>query len=388
MLATTHDATIPMHRMGPLHAARVAVNIVSFPGTTRFVQLAEPLALESGAQLYDVTLAYRTWGKLNAARDNAVLVCHALTGSADADQWWPGLIGPGRALDPAREFIVCSNVLGGCYGSTGPGDINPVTGRRYGGAFPNISVRDIVRAQAELLTQLGVTRLALVIGGSLGGMQTLEWAALYPERVGAIVAIGCGARQSPWAIAWSAAQRQAIYADPNWKDGSYSPAAPPAAGLAAARAMAMVSYRHWSEFDTRFGRAQHDNGEFEVESWLQHHGDKFVERFDAASYVTLTRAMDTHDLDLGRDRGRSDLSAVQAPALIVGINSDVLYPLVEQQELAALLPNAELAVLDSPCGHDAFLIETERLNQQVAKFRARLHAPKLHLVEESRACLP
>lgn len=360
------------------------MKIVTFPGTTRFVQLAEPLALENGAQLYDVTLAYRTWGKLNAAHDNAVLVCHALTGSPDADQWWPGLIGPGRALDPARDFIICSNVLGGCYGSTGPTDINPVTGRRYGGAFPNISVRDIVRAQAGLLTQLGVTRLALVIGGSLGGMQTLEWAALYPERVGAIVAIGCGARQSPWAIAWSAAQRQAIYADPNWKDGSYSPAVPPAAGLAAARAMAMVSYRHWSEFDTRFGRAQHDNGEFEVESWLQHHGDKFVERFDAASYVTLTRAMDTHDLC----RGRDDLSAVQAPALIVGINSDLLYPLAEQKELAALLPNARLEVLESACGHDAFLIETSHLNQLVTECRAHPNVPNLHLVEESRKCLP
>ncbi|MDE1886598.1 MAG: homoserine O-acetyltransferase [Gammaproteobacteria bacterium] len=348
--------------------------LASFSEETRFVQLPEPLALECGAQLQDATLAYRSWGQLNAARDNAVLVCHALTGSPDVDQWWPGLFGPGRALDPARDFILCSNVLGGCYGSTGPGDINPATGRRYGSAFPATSVRDMVRAQARLLDALGIARLALVIGGSLGGMQALEWAALYPERVGALVSIGCGVRQSPWAIAWSEAQRQAIFADPNWRGGDYAPAAPPAAGLAAARAMAMVSYRHWREFQHRFGRNRQDNGRFQIESWLQHHGEKLTRRFDAASYVTLTRAMDTHDLA----RGRGELSSVNAPALVVGIISDLLYPLAEQQELVALLPNAELEVLDSPHGHDAFLIETERLNRLVMEFRAALVPPAQH----------
>lgn len=385
MLATTRDATIPMLRMGSLHAARVAVNTDTlFSDETRFAQLSEPLTLECGARLHEVTLAYRSWGQLNATRDNAVLVCHALTGSADADQWWPGLLGPGRALDPEREFILCSNVLGGCYGSTGPGDINPATGRRYGGAFPVVSVRDMVRAQARLADELSIVRFALVIGGSLGGMQALEWAALYPERVSTLAAIGCGVRQSPWAIAWSEAQRQAIFADPNWRGGNYSPATPPIAGLAAARAMAMLSYRHWREFEKRFGRRQCD-GVFEISSWLRHHGDKLVKRFDAASYVTLTRAMDTHDLA----RDRSDLSVLSMPALVVGITSDLLYPLAEQQELAALLPNAELEVLDSPHGHDAFLIETEQLNQLVAEFRtSRTKAPALHLIKEPRLCLP
>ncbi|HKT32165.1 MAG TPA: homoserine O-acetyltransferase [Gammaproteobacteria bacterium] len=358
--------------------------VASFSEETRFAQLPEPLALECGARLHEVTLAYRSWGQLNATRDNAVLVCHALTGSADADQWWPGLLGPGHALDPEREFILCSNVLGGCYGSTGPGDINPATGRRYGGAFPVVSVRDMVRAQARLADELGIVRFALVIGGSLGGMQALEWAASFPERVGALVAIGCGVRQSPWAIAWSEAQRQAIFADPNWCGGNYSPATPPIAGLAAARAMAMLSYRHWREFEKRFGR-RHRDGTFEIESWLRHHGDKLVKRFDAASYVTLTRAMDTHDLA----RDRSDLSVLSMPALVVGITSDLLYPLAEQQELAALLPNAEPEVLDSPHGHDAFLIETEQLNQLVAEFlTSRTKAPALHLIEEPRLCLP
>ena len=340
--------------------------LAAFSAETRFVQLDAPLPLESGAQLHAVTLAYRTWGQLNAARANAVLVCHALTGSADLDRWWPGLLGPGRALDPARDFIVCSNVLGGGCGTTGPGDINPVSGRRYGSKFPAVSVRDMVQAQARLLDELGIARLALVIGGSLGGMQALEWAALYPERVGAIVAIGCGARQSPWAIAWCEAQRQAIFADPNWRGGDYSPAASPAAGLAAARAMAMLSYRHWREFDKRFSRRRREDGAFEIESWLRHHGEKLVRRFDAASYVSLTRAMDSHDLA----RGRGGVPALTQPALVVGITSDLLYPLTEQQELAALLPNAELAVLDSPHGHDAFLIETDTLDRQLREFRA------------------
>jgi homoserine O-acetyltransferase/O-succinyltransferase len=340
----------------------------AFSAETHFVQLAEPLPLECGAHLHGVTLAYRSWGRLNTARDNAVLVCHALTGSADVDQWWPGLLGPGLALDPKRDFILASNVLGGCHGSTGPGDLSPVTGQRYGGTFPAVSIRDMVRAQAVLLDKLGIAKLALVIGGSLGGMQVLEWAALYPRRVAAIVAIGCSVRQSPWAIAWSEAQRQAIYADINWRGGDYSHTAPPVAGLAAARAMAMLSYRHWREFQRRFGRQQREDGVFEIESWLRHHGDKLVRRFDAASYVTLTRAMDSHDLA----RGRDGVPVLSMPALVVGISSDLLYPPAEQQELAALLPNAKLALLRSAHGHDAFLMHTDVLSRRVLAFRASL----------------
>ncbi|MDE2460967.1 MAG: homoserine O-acetyltransferase [Gammaproteobacteria bacterium] len=354
-----------------------------FSDEARFLTLSA-FTLESGEILSQVTVAYRAWGRLNAASDNAVLMCHALTGSADVDQWWAGLFGPGRALDPARDFIVCSNVLGGCYGSTGPRSINPVTRKPYGGQFPAVSVRDMVRVQAQWLDALGIAQLQLVIGGSLGGMQALEWAALYPERVNAVVAIGCGVRQSPWAIGWSEAQRQAIFTDPNWRGGDYSPTTSPTAGLAAARATAMLSYRHWREFEKRFGRRRRD-GTFEIESWLRHHGDKLVKRFDAASYVTLTRAMDTHDLT----RGRENFSALTMPVLVVGIVSDLLYPLAEQQELAALLPNAELEVLDSPHGHDAFLIETEHLNQLMTEYRApHTKTPALHLIKESRLCVP
>ena len=347
--------------------------------------LPGPVELEGGETLPQVTVAYRSWGRLNPAGDNAVLVCHALTGSADLTQWWPDLLGPGKALDPARDFIVCSNVLGSCYGSTGPASPDPHTGRRYGAGFPAVTVRDLVRVQAALLDALGVKELALVVGGSLGGMQALEWAALHPERVRAAAAISVGPRQSPWCIALSEAQRQAIYADARWRDGGYDPADPPAAGLAAARMAAMVSYRHWDEFERRFGREQAEGGRFQVESWLRHHGEKFIARFDAASYVALTRIMDSHDL--GRERGGLSraLAAIRVPLLVVGCTSDVLYTPDEQRELAWHVPGAELAWLESPHGHDAFLIETERLDGLLREFRARRRRPA-HTLWSAHPC--
>ena len=345
----------------------------------RFLTLPEPVELEGGGTLPQVTVACRTWGRLNRAGDNAVLVCHALTGSADIEQWWPDLLGPGKALDPSRDFIVCSNVLGGCYGSTGPTSLSPDTGRRYGARFPAVTVRDLVQVQAALLDQLGVAELALVLGGSLGGMQVLEWAALHPDRVRAAAAISVGARQSPWCIALSEAQRQTIYTDARWRDGGYDPADPPAAGLAAARMAAMVSYRHWQEFDARFGREPAEAGGFQVESWLRHHGAKFTARFDAASYVALTRVMDSHDLGRGRGGVARALSALRVPLLVVGSSSDVLYTPDEQRELAWHVPGAELAWLESPHGHDAFLIETGRLDGLIRDFRQRRRAAARNL---------
>jgi homoserine O-acetyltransferase/O-succinyltransferase len=337
----------------------------------QFLTLPEPVELEGGETLPQVTVAYRTWGRLNPAGDNAVLVCHALTGSADVEQWWPGLLGPGKALDPARDFIVCSNVLGGCYGSTGPTSLNPRTGRRYGASFPAVTVRDLVRVQAMLLDELGVTALELVLGGSLGGMQVLEWTALHPERLRAAVAISVGAQQSPWCIALSEAQRHAIYADARWRDGGYDPADPPAAGLAAARMAAMVSYRHWDEFGARFGRETTPEGGFQVESWLKRHGEKFVARFDANTYVTLTRIMDSHDLGRGRGGVAAALARLRVPLLVVGAGSDVLYTPDEQRELAWHVLGARLALLDTPHGHDAFLIETDALNNLIRDFRPK-----------------
>jgi homoserine O-acetyltransferase len=338
---------------------------------TRYQRLRGPVALDSGAVLPEVTVAYRTWGRLSPEGTNAVLVCHALTGSADVDRWWSPLLGPGRALDPDRDFVVCSNVLGGCYGTTGPASPRPDTGRRWGGSFPDVSVRDVVRVQAALLETLGVRRLRLVVGGSLGGMQVLEWALLFPDRVEAIVPIAVSARHSAWCIALSEAQRQAIYADPRWRGGHYPGDDPPEAGLAAARAIAMCTYRSRASFEARFGRRAAPAGPFAVESWLHHHGRALVDRFDANTYVTLTRAMDTHDVGRGRGGWRAALATVAAPALVVSIDTDVLYPPAEQEELAAALPAAQLATLDSPHGHDAFLIEAEATNALVAEFRAR-----------------
>jgi homoserine O-acetyltransferase/O-succinyltransferase len=334
--------------------------------------LAGPFELESGARLPSVTVAYRTWGRLDPTGDNAVLVCHALTGSADVDRWWGGLLGPGRALDPDRDFVVCSNVLGGCYGTTGPTSPRPRGRGRWGADFPAVTVRDIVRVQGALLDALGVKRLRLAIGGSLGGMQSLEWALLFPERVLAIAPIAVSARHSAWCIGLSEAQRQAIYADPRWRDGYYPVGNGPETGLAVARQIAMCTYRSRASLESRFSRDDADGGGFAVEGWLHHHGRALVERFDANTYVTLTRAMDTHDVGRGRGGWREALATVRAPALVLSIDTDVLYPPVEQEELAAALPAGRLVRLGSPHGHDAFLIEGEAVNALVSGFRKQV----------------
>jgi homoserine O-acetyltransferase len=221
---------------------------------TRWYVPPGPFLLESGARLDRLQVAYRTWGRLSPAGDNAVVVCHAFTGSADADRWWSKMFGPGRALDPERDFVLCANILGSCYGTTGPASIDPATGRPYLGAFPAITVRDMVRVQGELCRALGVRQVRSVIGGSLGGMQVLEWALLFPDLVRSVVPIACSARHSAWAIGLSEAQRQAIVADRRWAGGRYDPADPPVAGLAAARMMAMCTYRGWESFEERYGR--------------------------------------------------------------------------------------------------------------------------------------
>ena len=337
---------------------------------TFHLELLGPFELESGTSLPRVRIAYRTWGTLDEDGSNAVLVCHALTGSADVDLWWGGLLGPGRALDPDKDFIVCSNVLGSCHGTTGPSSPRPDGGGLWGPDFPAVTVRDMVRLQATLLDALGVRRLRLVLGGSLGGMQVLEWALLYPDRVEAIAPIATSGRHSAWCIALSEAQRQAIQVDP-------------VLGLAVARAIAMCTYRSRASFEARFGRRLREPGLFEVESWLQHHGEDLATRFDADAYVTLTRAMDSHDVAHGREtRGTYEevLRSIDVPALVVTIDSDILYPPEEQIELASLLPAARLATLRSPHGHDAFLIDVEALNNLVAGFRAA--------VKGGVACVP
>ncbi len=338
------------------------------------------LLLENGERLPSLEVAYHTWGRLSPLGDNAVVVCHALTGSSDAADWWKPLFGAGRALDPERDFIVCPNVLGSCYGTTGPTSISQASGRRFGPSFPRITIRDMVRAQAALIAHLGVTRIRMVIGGSMGGMQALEWAAMYPELVETVVPIAASGRHSAWCIGLSEAQRQAIYADPLWNNGNYAPEHPPVGGLAVARMMAMCTYRSRKNFESRFGRNRAGHELFEIESYLQHQGGKLVARFDANAYVALTWAMDSHDLARGRGDYQLALKQLRQPALVVSITSDVLYPPEEQLELAQLMPQAELALLEAPHGHDSFLIEMETLSRLVADFR-RLH-------EERRASAP
>jgi len=336
---------------------------------TKFYQLSQPLPLESGATLTGVHVAYRTWGELNACGDNGVLICHAFTGWADADDWWGPLFGPTGAIDPEQDFIVCSNILGSCYGTTGPTSINPETGTPYGPSFPEITIRDMVHLQALLVKEhLGIKSLRLVIGGSLGGMQVLEWALLYPETVQALVPIATSGRHSAWCIGLSEAQRQAIYADPHWQGGHYTDDASPTQGLAVARMMAMSTYRSWESFTARFGREYDTSEQFKIASYLQYQGQKFVERFDANTYITLTRAMDTHDVaGVGRNY-TSVLQGIHQPTLVVAIDSDILYPPVEQQELTNLIPNAKLVQLKSTHGHDGFLIDMTDLNELVVSW--------------------
>jgi homoserine O-acetyltransferase len=352
---------------------------------TRFVDLPGELALELGGRLPALRIAYRTWGTLDADGANAVVVCHALTGSADADLWWTRLFGPGRALDPERDFVVCSNILGSCYGTTGPTDIDPATGGPWLGTFPAITVRDMVRVQHALATALGVNRIRTVIGGSLGGMQVLEWALLHPEMVESAVFVASTGRHSAWCIGLSEAQRQAIYADPRWKGGRYDPAEPPTAGLAVARMMAMLSYRSQPSFEMRFARRPQTEDLYAIESYLRYQGQQLVDRFDAATYVTLTKAMDTHDVSRGRGDYEDVLRSVRQPMLVVSIDSDVLYWPWEQREVASLVPNARLALMDSPHGHDAFLIDVDRLNDMVADFRGRSRPVRIRAAAEAPA---
>ncbi len=325
---------------------------------TQLLHSLEPFQLDFGETLPELQVAYRTWGRLSPGQDNAVLVCHALTGSADVDLWWPGVLGPGRALDPARDFVICSNVLGSCYGTTGPSSLDPTSGTVWGERFPEITVRDMVRAQALLLDALGVRRLALVVGGSLGGMQVLEWGVMYPERVAAMIPIATAGRSSAWCLAFSEAQRAALQAANCGRRG-----------LAVARMIAMCTYRSPAELAARFGRTASTAEGFAVQGYLRHQGEKLVARFDPHAYRVLLRAMDTHDVSRWRGEYEAVLRRVEVPALVLSIDSDVLFFPEEQQELARLLPRAELVTLASRHGHDGFLVDADAVNAAIVAFR-------------------
>ncbi len=322
---------------------------------TRVWTCDDAFVLESGATLSSPQVAYRTWGRLNAAADNAVIVLHALTGSADVDRWWPDLVGTGKTCDPERDFIIAPAALGGCYGSTGPASLRPGSNELWGSAFPAVSVRDMVEIERRLVTALGVKRIALVIGGSLGGMRALEW-ALMDARVDAVAAIGAPAAHSAWAIAWNHVARLAI-------------ASHPESGLAVARAAAMISYRSFASLEHRFGRATGATGAYAVEAWLEQHGARLVDRFDPDAYVTLSRAMDGHDIQRGREAIRKIVRSRKIRAVFVALADDVLYPPKEVRALARLWPASEFALLPTAHGHDGFLIDAARLNDLLVRFR-------------------
>jgi len=330
--------------------------------------LNKPFVTESGFLFENPEVAYKTWGELNERRDNVVVICHALTGHSAADEWFPGLIGEGRVCDPSDHFIICINVPGSCYGSVGPKSVNPKTGRPFQGDFPDLTIRDFVRFQQAVLDQLGVEGIHFVIGASMGAMQVLEFAVMDP-RVRAAIPISAGKAHSPWAIAISHAQRKAIAADPNWNNGFYDDENKPEQGLAAARMMAMVTYRSPADYTLKFGRELQPGKEiFAVESYLDYQGQKLAGRFDANTYMILTRAMDSHDLSRGRASFDEILDRVEIPVLVIGIDSDLLYPIGEQLELARLLPNARYGEITSKTGHDAFLIEFDQLQTIIQNF--------------------
>ncbi|MGA5627099.1 homoserine O-acetyltransferase MetX [Streptomyces cellulosae] len=348
------------------------------PGRRQWYAHPEPLALEAGGELPGVRLAFETWGRLAPDRSNAVLVLHALTGDSHVagpagpwhptPGWWDGLVGPGRALDTDRWFVVAPNVLGGCQGSTGPSSRGP-SGRRWGGDFPFLTQRDQVTAEAALADALGVDRWALVVGGSMGGMRAVEWAVSYPERTGALLLLATTAAASAEQIAWAETQLHAIRSDPHWHDGHYHDTGRgPHAGLGVARRIAHITYRSEPELQSRFGRSPQEaedpwrGGRYQVASYLDHHADKLVRRFDAASYVVLSEAMNSHDVGRGRGGVRAALGRVTAPTLVAGGDSDRLYPPSQQAELAAGIPTADAPrVVESPYGHDGFLIEVEQV---------------------------
>ncbi|SNQ45964.1 Homoserine O-acetyltransferase [Frankia canadensis] len=345
---------------------------IDLAGQRRFARLPGPLRLERGGALPDVQVAYETWGRLDASAGNAVLVLHALTGDSHAagpagpghpsTGWWDELVGPGRVLDTDRLYVVAPNVLGGCQGTTGPSSLR-ADGMPWGGRWPDITIGDQVAAEAALADLLGIRRWAAVVGGSMGGMRALEWAVGHPDRVARAVVLACGAVSTAEQIGLCAVQIQAITEDPGWHRGDYharAPGAGPDRGMALARRIAQISYRSEEELQERFGARTRADGQFEVASYLDHHAVKLARRFDAGSYVSLTRAMMTQDVGRGRGGYATALRACPVPFTLAGVDSDRLYPMRLQADIASLT-GSPLRLIHSRAGHDGFLIETDQI---------------------------
>ncbi len=365
--------------------------------TTEYAEFDLELQLESGRLLGPITLAYETYGQLNDSRSNAILVTHAWTGDAHAagrhheddrkPGWWDDMIGPGKVLDTDRFFVICSNVIGSCKGSTGPTDINQRTGRPYNLNFPVVMVRDMVRAQVLLVDRFGIDRLLTVMGGSMGAMQALEWGIHYPERVRSIIPIAGTGRTSPMAISLNAVARQAIYNDPLWKKGNYRPEHPPADGLALARAIGHISFLSDDSMQMKFARkfsardGQFDFfGQFEIERYLEYNGSNFVDRFDTNSFLYLAKALDLYDVAFGFDSREEALNQLQCPSLWFAFTSDWLYPPYQTEEVVEILKRlkkpVEYHLIESAYGHDSFLVEPEKFTPKVVELLDQLTAEK------------
>jgi homoserine O-acetyltransferase/O-succinyltransferase len=340
------------------------------------------LILESGEKFGPITIAYETYGELNSQKSNAILVVHALSGDAHAaaaDGWWGSLIGPGKGLDTNKYFVICSNVIGGCQGSTGPSTINPKTGKPYSTDFPIVTIGDMVQAQAHLINHLGIEKLLSVIGGSMGGMQVLQWMVSYPKRIRSAIPIATTMRHTPQQIAFNEVGRQAIMADPDWKNGHYYGLAVPAKGLAVARMIGHITYMSDVSMTEKFGRRVREDKEpfkfgleFEVEGYLRYQGDTFVKRFDANSYLYITKAIDYFNVLNGNKNLANIFKNLEAKVLVLAFKSDWLYPAYQSQEIvkACKLAGVDTTYceINSTYGHDAFLLETDHETQLIKHF--------------------
>lgn len=334
--------------------------------TTNLFHYRKAFTLESGQILPEFSLQYTTAGRLREDHSNVVWVCHALTGNADATTWWSGLFGPGGAFDLKDYFVICANVLGGCYGSTGPLSVSNQTAAPWFHHFPTLTVRDAVKAFDVLRNELQITKVHTLIGGSLGGQQVLEWALQKPEVFERIIPVACNAFHSPWGVAFNESQRMAIELDPTWSEHSERAGLN---GMKVARSIAMISYRTYGIYDRTQSEPTTDlPSVFRSASYQQHQGKKLADRFNALSYHRLTKMMDSHNIGRGRSSVSDALAAIKAKTLIVGIDQDILFPVAEQHFLQQHIPNSVYGEIKSPYGHDSFLVEFDQLNKIIHSF--------------------